>query len=95
LCFPSFAEALPVSWIEAMAYKPVANISWATDVIDGGVNGFWFIQKIMGICRKNNILLSNSQMRAEFGWLQEKSNSKFSISVVRRQSLAFYKSLIK
>jgi hypothetical protein len=30
LCFPSFAEALPVSWIEAMAIKKaiVANIGW-------------------------------------------------------------------
>jgi glycosyltransferase involved in cell wall biosynthesis len=39
--FPSFAEALPVSWIEAMAMEKaiVANIGWASDVIDG-INGF-------------------------------------------------------
>jgi hypothetical protein len=37
LCFPSFAEALPVSWIEAMALKPDCSlIGWATAVIDDG-----------------------------------------------------------
>ena len=41
--FPSFAEALPVSWIEAMAMQKAvvaSNIGWATDVIDDEVNGF-------------------------------------------------------
>ena len=41
--FPTFAEALPVSWIEAMAMKkPIvaSNIGWATEIIDNEVNGF-------------------------------------------------------
>jgi glycosyltransferase involved in cell wall biosynthesis len=98
--FPSFAEALPVSWIEAMAMqKPIvaSNIGWATDVIDGGVNGFLVHpENHREFASKINILLSNSQMRAEFGMAaREKVLHEFSVSVVAKQSLAFYKSLIK
>src|SRR5680860_459149 len=41
--FPTFAEALPVSWLEAMAMqKPIvaSNIGWAKEMIDEGVDGF-------------------------------------------------------
>jgi glycosyltransferase involved in cell wall biosynthesis len=91
LCFPSFAEALPVSWIEAMYTSPWLISAWATDVIDGGVNGFWFIQKIIGnLLQKINILLSNSQMRAEFGMAaREKVLHEFSVSVVRSKVWPF------
>jgi glycosyltransferase involved in cell wall biosynthesis len=98
--FPSFAEALPVSWIEAMAMQKsivASNIGWATDVIDDGRNGFLVHpENHVEYASKINILLSNSQMREEFGWnAREKVIRKFSVSVVAQQSLAFYKSLIK
>lgn len=97
--FPSFAEALPVSWIEAMAMQKgvvASNIGWATDVIDDEVNGFVVNPKNhTEYASKMNILLSNTQMRQKFGILaREKVIQKFSISVVARQSLTFYKSLI-
>lgn len=41
--FPTFAEALPVSWLEAMAMqKPViaSNIGWASEIIEQGVDGY-------------------------------------------------------
>lgn len=98
--FPSFAEALPVSWIEAMAMQKAvvaSNIGWATDVIDDGVNGFLVNPKNHEeYASKINILLCNASMRQEFGIsAREKVAQKFSISVVAQQSLAFYKSLIK
>lgn len=98
--FPSFAEALPVSWIEAMALeKPIvaSNIGWAKDVIDDGINGFLVHPKNHEeYASKINILLSNSQMQVEFGIAaREKVIRKFSISVVAQQSLAFYQSLMK
>lgn len=94
--FPSFAEALPVSWIEAMAMKKAivaSNIGWATDVIDDEVNGFLVNPKNHAeYASKIDILLSNASMRQEFGILaREKVIQKFSISVVAQQSLAFYK----
>jgi len=96
--FPSFAEALPVSWIEAMAMQKAivaSNIAWASDVIDNGVDGFLVHpENHVEYASKINILLSNSQTRAEFGRAaREKVIRKFSVSVVAQQSLAFYKSL--
>lgn len=94
--FPSFAEALPVSWIEAMAMQKAvvaSNIGWATDVVDDGVNGFLVNPKNhAAYASKINILLSDIQMRQDFGGLaREKVIQKFSISVVAQQSMAFYK----
>ncbi|WP_418263860.1 glycosyltransferase family 4 protein [Flavobacterium faecale] len=98
--FPSFAEALPVSWIEAMAMEKAivaSNIGWAVDVIDDNVNGFLVHPKNhVEYASKINILLSNSQMRTEFGVAaRAKVMRKFSIAVVAQQSLAFYQSLIQ
>ncbi|SEG51663.1 glycosyltransferase family 4 protein [Flavobacterium urumqiense] len=100
LCiFPSYAEALPVSWIEAMAMgKPVvaSNIGWATEVIDDGIDGFLvdpsqhseFADKIIQ-------LLQNEELQKELGIeARKKIERKFSMSIVAQQSLLFYKSLI-
>ncbi|HJS01101.1 MAG TPA: glycosyltransferase family 4 protein [Flavobacterium sp.] len=97
--FPSFAEALPVSWIEAMAMQKgivASNIGWATDVIDDEINGFLVNPKNHAeYASKINTLLSNVQMREEFGFVaREKVLQKFSLSVVAQQSLAFYKELL-
>lgn len=97
--FPSFAEALPVSWIEAMAMqKPIvaSNIGWATEIIDEGKNGFLvnpkqhkeYAQRILE-------LLENRALQKEFGIKgRTKITEKFSVTVVAQESLAFYKSLI-
>jgi glycosyltransferase involved in cell wall biosynthesis len=94
--FPSFAEALPVSWIEAMAMQKAvvaSSIGWATEVIDDGVNGFIVDPKNhVEYASKINMLLSNEQLRREFGVsAREKVIQKFSLSVVAQQSLVFYK----
>ncbi|WP_369753201.1 glycosyltransferase family 4 protein [Flavobacterium sp. WC2409] len=100
LCvFPSYAEALPVSWIEAMAMgKPVvaSNVGWAKEVIDDGIDGFLvhpsqhseFANKIIQ-------LLQNEGMQKELGIkARKKIEQKFSMSILAEQSLLFYKSLI-
>lgn len=98
--FPTFAEALPVSWIEAMAMQKAivaSNIGWATEVIEDGVNGFLvppkehqqFAQKII-------ILHENEALRNQFGAAaRKKVEQKFSIEVVAKQSADFYKSIIQ
>lgn len=98
--FPSFAEALPVSWIEAMAMQKAivaSNIGWATAIVDEGLNGFLVNPKEHIIyAARINTLLKNSQMRQQFGLAaREKVIQRFSIDVVARQSMSFYKSLIK
>jgi glycosyltransferase involved in cell wall biosynthesis len=97
--FPTFAEALPVSWIEAMAMQKAivaSNIGWATEVIDDSLNGYLvypkehkvFAEKVIG-------LLENEALRIQFGIeAREKVLEKFSIDVVVKQSVLFYETLL-
>ena len=97
--FPTFAEALPVSWIEAMAMqKPIvaSNIGWATEVIDDGINGF-LVHPTHHLEYANKIiqLLENVKLQKEFGVeARKKVTEKFSRAIVAQKSLSFYKSLI-
>lgn len=97
--FPSFAEALPVSWLEAMAMEKAvvaSNIGWATEIIEDGVDGFLVNPKQQeDYANKINMLLNNSELRRQFGSkARKKIEAKFSTEVVTKQSLLFYKSLI-
>lgn len=94
--FPTFAEALPVSWIEAMALeKPIvaSNIGWATEVIDDGVNGFLVHPKDhLHYAAKIIHLIEEDNLQKEFGLAAKKKVSeKFSIQKVAQQSLVLYK----
>lgn len=98
--FPTFAEALPVSWIEAMAMeKPIvaSNIGWATEVVDDGINGFLVHPKNhKEYAAKVLELLGNNELRNQFGIeARKKVIQKFSIEVVAKQSANFYQKLIK
>lgn len=96
--FPSFAEALPVSWIEAMALqKPVvaSNVGWAPEVIDDGVDGFL-------VHPKNHIeyaqriveLLENEKRQQTLGIAaRKKVVLKFIMKTIAEQSLAFYEAV--
>ncbi len=100
LCvFPTFAEAFPVSWIEAMALqKPIvaSNIGWANEIIEEGVEGFLvqpkdhkkYAQRILE-------LLENPEMQSAFGMAaRKKVVATFSMEIVAQQSMSFYKTLI-
>jgi glycosyltransferase involved in cell wall biosynthesis len=94
--FPTFAEALPVSWIEAMALEqPIvaSNIGWAAEVIDDGINGFLVHPKDhLHYAAKIIQLMEDGDLQKEFGLAAKKKVSeKFSIQKVAQQSLVFYK----
>jgi len=94
--FPTFAEALPVSWIEAMALEqPIvaSNIGWAAEVIDDGANGFLVHPKDhLHYAAKIIQLMEDGDLQKEFGLAAKKKVSeKFSIQKVAQQSLVFYK----
>jgi glycosyltransferase involved in cell wall biosynthesis len=97
LCvFPTFAEALPVSWIEAMALqKPIvaSNIGWANEIIEEGVEGFLVYPKDHKNYAKRILeLLENPKMQVDFGVAaRKKVVAKFSMEVVAQQSVLFYK----
>jgi glycosyltransferase involved in cell wall biosynthesis len=98
--FPTFAEALPVSWIEAMAMQKAivaSNIGWATEVIDDTVNGFLVHpQDHENYAKKIIQLLENEALRHQFGIeARKKVMQKFSIEVVAKQSANFYKKILQ
>jgi starch synthase len=98
--FPTFAEALPVSWIEAMAMQKAivaSNIGWATELIDDNINGFLVHPKAHQVyAEKVLTLLANEDLRKQFGTkAHEKVVEKFSIEVVAKQSVVFYEKIIK
>jgi glycosyltransferase involved in cell wall biosynthesis len=97
--FPSFAEALPVSWIEAMALqKPIvaSNIGWAKEVIEEGLEGFLVHSKAhKQYAEKILELLKSPKLQESFGLAaRKKVIHKFSTATVARQSLLFYKKYI-
>ena len=98
--FPTFAEALPVSWIEAMALqKPIvaSNIGWAPEVINEGVNGFLVHPKDhLQYAARIIQLMDDDELQKDFGLAAKKKVSeKFSMQKVAQQSLVFYQSLIQ
>jgi glycosyltransferase involved in cell wall biosynthesis len=97
--FPTFAEALPVSWIEAMAMqKPIvaSNIGWATEVIDDGVDGFLVYPKDHAeYADKILELLQNPELQKQFGAeARKKVMTRFTNEVVAKENVDFYKRLI-
>lgn len=96
--FPSFAEALPVSWIEAMAMEKAivaSNIGWAADVIDNEINGFLVDPKEHKEYAAAILnLLTDESLREVIGKAaRQKVIDKFSIDTVAKQSLDFYKQI--
>jgi glycosyltransferase involved in cell wall biosynthesis len=98
--FPSFAEALPVSWLEAMAMQKAvvaSNIGWATEIIEDGKEGFLVNPKEHQEYANRIVqLLDNAELQNQFGIAaRKKTEKKFSMEVVAKQSLSFYLDIIK
>lgn len=98
--FPSFAEALPVSWLEAMAMQKAivaSNIGWATEIIDDDVDGYLVHpQNHKQYAEKINNLLQNDVLRNKMGQkASEKVKKKFSKEIVAQQNAAFYEKVLK
>ena len=96
--FPTFAEALPVSWLEAMAMqKPIvaSNIGWAKEIIDDGMDGFLVNPKDHKTYASKIVeLLENPELQKQFGIAaRKKVENKFSMEIVAQQSLVFYEFL--
>jgi len=93
--FPTFAEALPVSWIEAMALKKAivaSDIGWAAEIIEDSVEGFLVHPKNHNLFADRILeLLDNQKLRNQFGIeARKKVVQKFSVEVVAKQSADFY-----
>lgn len=98
--FPTFAEALPVSWLEAMAMEKAivaSNIGWANEMVEDGEEGFLvhptnhqaYAERILE-------LLGNSDKRLLFGKAaREKVKARFSHDLVAKKSIEFYKTILR
>lgn len=98
--FPSFAEALPVSWIEAMAMQKAvvaSNIGWATEIIDNGTDGFLVHPAAHNLYAERILeLLESTALQKQLGTAaRKKIVRRFSMGVVAKQSLLFYTALLK
>jgi glycosyltransferase involved in cell wall biosynthesis len=99
IVYPSLAEALPVTWLEAMAMGKIvvaSNIGWAREIITNGEDGFIehpknhdeFAKFIIDVLKNDidNIHISKEAIY--------KVENNFSNDVVAKQNLEFYQKVI-
>lgn len=97
--FPSYAEALPVSWLEAMALERAvvaSDIGWSNEIIDHGVNGFKVNPKEHEAYANYIIqILQDEQLRKNIEIsAREKIIQGFSTYVTAKRSVEFYNEII-
>ena len=98
--FPTFAEALPVSWLEAMAVgKPIvaSNVGWATEVIEDEVSGFLAHPKDHELFSKRILaFLDDEELCKTMGIAARKRvEVKFDSKVVMEQNIRFYNTILE
>lgn len=98
--FPTFAEALPVSWLEAMAMEKAivaSNVGWAKEMIDDGVEGYLVHPTEHELYSERILeLLDDANKQKHFGTAARiKAKNDFSNSVVAEKSINFYNKYIK
>ena len=97
--FPSFAEALPMTWLEAMAMEKAlatSNIGWAKEVMIDGTTGFTidprdhkaYSEKVLTIL--NDPALAQQMGKAT----RERVLEKFSTEVVVEENVGFYEGVV-
>lgn len=97
--FPTFAEALPVSWLEAMAMEKgivASNIGWANEMIEDGIDGFLVHPKDHSLYANRILeLLQDSKKQVQFGKAARvKIKKQFSHEIVANRSILFYDSIL-
>lgn len=97
--FPSFAEAFPVSWLEAMAMKKAivaSNIGWANEMIIDGESGF-LVHPVNHDLFASRILqfLDNPVLTAEIGTkARMRVEQFFGTDKITGDNINFYKEII-
>ena len=97
--FPSYAEALPVSWLEAMSMSKAvvaSNVGWANEMIMDGEDGFLVHPSDhSNFALKINKLLEDENLNKNMAQNARKSVlNKFSSEKLRRDNINFYKQVI-
>jgi glycosyltransferase involved in cell wall biosynthesis len=97
--FPSFAEAFPLSWLEAMLMGKAivaSDIGWAKEMIEDGVHGFIVNPKNNAeFAHRVSQFLENKDLAQKMGKnAQERVKKEFSSHEIAKQSLAFYDKIL-
>jgi L-malate glycosyltransferase len=100
IVLPSFAEAVPMSWLEAMSMQKAivtSNIGWANELMINSKTGFTISPKDhANYADKINLLLNDTFLAIELGKAaREKVNKEFSINVIAQKNFKFYKAKIQ
>ena len=97
--FPTFAEALPVSWLEAMAMKKAivaSNIGWAKELLVDGVSGYLVHPKQHHQYALKIVELLNSPEKASIFGQNAFENiiNNFESKIVAQKAADFYLKII-
>ena len=97
--FPSFAEAFPLSWLEAMAMEKAvvaSNVGWGTELINHGIDGLLAHPTDHDQFELHIIeLLNNPDLNGQMGKnARKKTINNFDNKVIAQQSLEFYKTIM-
>lgn len=100
IVLPSFAEALPMTWIEAMAMEKslvTSNIGWAHEVMISGQTGYTVDPKNhRNYASKVLELLNNPALAEEMGKAARvQVKLKFSTELVVEQNIEYYREILK
>lgn len=101
LCvFPSYAEALPLSWLEVMACgKPVVvyDIGWAREVVEHGSTGLLVkLGDIEGLAGAMLRLLKDSSSGRSFGQRgRSQVEARFSVGTMAEASIDWYERVLE
>ncbi len=99
IVLPSFAEAFPMTWLEAMAMEKAmvtSNIGWANEMMINGETGYMVDPNDhMDFANKIQLLLNNSNLRMRMGKnAREQVKQHFSSEVLMKINIEFYNSMI-
>jgi len=99
VCLPSYAEAFPMTWLEAMAMeKPMAtsNIGWAPEIMEHGKTGLTVHpDDTEALAKALCTLLENKDLREQYGKAARKRLlSDFNAKKIVNQNITFYEKII-
>ncbi len=97
--FPSFIEAFPVSWLEAMAIGitiVASNIGWASEMIENGKEGFLVHPKnhVEFASKINEVLNDKSKSESLVLNAKTKIRNSFDTKIIAQKNLDFYNAIV-
>lgn len=98
--FPSFAEALPLSWLEAMAMQKIivaSDIGWANEIVQHELNGFLVHPKNHTLYAEYILNILNEEV--DINQIGKNARNRiltiFNSKLVAQQSVEFYTTVVK